>query len=383
MQRLADFVTAFKGTPEWATMTATVEDSPWHREENVAVHTEMSIHQYFSRFAADRCELEIVLGVLAILFHDTGKPSAEETLDKKDGSGQYRRYAGHEQDSAVTFTECYLKMPALRELITPLEARAIRWTIENHLPYGLKDKAKRHGMRMSTYHAFDAIGLSDRTFFDVLRSDSAGRISDDHETKLQAVEDWIAEFKEISTIDTKAKPFGPTMCVLIGPSGSGKTTFRKRGDPSALVINADEAKVAFYREAKGVAFTMPVSDADVYKAAWDYCTLESESSKAFEKHFKSLALETVKKAKATGVDVYVDIVNASRKKRAPFVEMAKQNGLRIVAVEFWNTFDTLVARQATRGDKVVPDFAIRQQIYATTCAWVGLEAHEVVLEIGS
>lgn len=379
-----DFIEFFKTTPIWANMVATVEDSPWHREANVAVHTEMIIHEYLQNFAADRTDQEVKLALISILFHDTGKPSAEEELDKKDGTGKYRRYSGHEQDSAVTFTECYVTMPKLNALLTEREARAVRWTIEHHLPYDMTDKIKRYGLRVATRAAFQEAGVSDRTFFDVLRSDNWGRISDNHDEKKAAVEEWIAKFQQIEAPeyhDTMSSA-SSTMMILIGASGSGKSTFREMYTDSA-VINADEMKVAFFREAKGVAFTMPVSDIDVYNAAWQYCTMDPEGSKAFDKHFKAEALRIVKETAAKGGRVLVDMVNSSKKKRAPFVEMAKQHKMAVVAVEFWNSFDTLSARQKTRGDKCVPDSSIKQQLYATTCTWLGHEAQHVIMRVGS
>jgi predicted kinase len=302
-------------------------------------------------------------------------------LDKKDGTGQYRRYAGHEQDSAVTFTECYLKMPELRALLSEREARAIRWTIEHHLPYGMTDKIKRQGLRTATHMTFEDADVSDRTFFDVLRSDCWGRISDDHDEKKAKVEEWITEFQKIEP-SVQRIVGASTMLLLIGPSGSGKSTFRAMYEGDA-VISADEMKISFYREAKGVAFTMPVSDADVYAAAWQYCTMDAEGSKAFDKHFKAEALRIVKAEAAKGGRVIVDMVNSSKKKRGPFIEMAKQCKMAVVAVEFWNTFDTLSARQKTRGDKCVPDASIKQQLYATTCAWYGLEVQHIIMKVGT
>ena len=120
------YIANFNTTPAWAQMMATVEASPWHREANVAVHTEMVLKEYVTNFAPHRSDDQNKIALLALLFHDTGKPAAEETLEKKDGSGTYRRYAGHEQDSAITFTECWLSDPVLRSFVTVDEARKIR-----------------------------------------------------------------------------------------------------------------------------------------------------------------------------------------------------------------------------------------------------------------
>ncbi len=378
MSQIISFIESFQRTEHWARMVATVEASPWHREANTAVHTQMVMEQYLTRFAADRSEVENKIALIALLFHDTGKPEAEETKDKKDGSGQYRSYAGHEQTSAVTFTECYLTMPELRSLLSPMEARTVRWIIEHHLPYGMKDAVKRQGLRNATHRAFSDIVLTDRTFFDCLRSDAAGRISDDHEEKLQKVEDWIAEFQAIEPILSLVDVKSPRMFLLIGPSGSGKTTWRNRpAVQGAEVINADEMKIEFYRH-------MGFDDADpvaLYDKAWQYATIDHE--KEFKVFFNWRIREIMVHAKQHGKDVIIDIVNASKKRRQVFVDLAKKVGFVAMAVEFWNSYETLVARQSTRGDKCVPAVAIRQQIGAMSCAWLDHEVQEVQMEIGT
>lgn len=376
MQELITFIELFQSTEHWARMAATVEASPWHREANTAVHTQMVMEHYLRNFADDRTVQENSIALIALLFHDTGKPAAEEVKEKKDGSGEYRSYAGHEQDSAVTFSECYLSMPALRSLLSPMEARAVRWTIEHHLPYGLKDKIKRQGLRNATHRAYSDLMLTDRTFFDCLRSDAAGRISDDHDQKLQKVEEWIAEFKSIMPTLSKPDVTSPRMFLLIGPSGSGKTTWCAKY-PQALRVSADEMKIEFYQR-MGFNHEDPVA---LYDLAWHYATIDHE--KEFKVFLNWRLREIMAQAKQNGLDVVIDIVNASKKRRAMFVDLAKQLGFVALAVEFWNTYETLLSRQATRGDKCVPGTAIRQQINAMTCAWLDHEVQEVQMEMGT
>lgn len=374
MTTVHDFIAFFKTTEYWAVMQRTIENSPWHREANVAVHTEMSMHEYVGQFSSGRTEQEQKLALLILLFHDTGKPAAEEVLDKKDGSGdKYRRYAGHEQDSAVTFTECYVTMPMLRELLTPMEARAVRWSIEHHLPYGVKDKVKRLGLRNGTFLTYSEIGLSDETFFDCLRSDGLGRISDDHPTKTQAVEDWIAEFRSIEPLFHASSK--PPMYMLIGASGSGKTTWRNSRNMPSYTICHDDMKVEFWMLSTGEQYT-----GKEYDVVWQYATIDHEAE--FKKFAQQQAVMIMEQAKIDNCSVFIDIVNASKKRRQQFVDMANRFGFRVVAVEFWNSFHTLSARQKTRGDKCVPDSSIRQQLNATTCAWLGHEAESVIMVIG-
>ena len=56
--------------------------------------------------------------------------------------------------------------------------------------------------------------------------------------------------------------------------------------------------------------------------------------------------------------------------------------MRVVAVEFWNTLETLLKRQSTRIDKSVPGASVRNQLYAMNCAWVGTEVDNAYLVIG-
>ena len=372
------YISHFKHTPAWKTMQATVEDSPWHREANVAVHTEMCIYQYMTRFLPLRSERQNKIALLALLFHDSGKPAAEETLDKKDGSGTYRRYAGHEQNSAITFTECWLKDPVLQSFVSVDEARQIRWIIEHHLPYGYKDGKKRSDLRTATEHTLrDNI----ETFYDCLRSDAAGRISDDHEQKLANVEEWIREFRTVPlTINRYSTSMG--VCyVLIGPSGSGKSTWMRNNKRDVdYVFSRDALYLDFYSQSGvEVGFT----DAKkIYADAWRYCCIDNE--KEFEKYLNEQLSHTfrtsLKSLQAQPFrSVFIDNTNGGKKARAKYVQAARSIGMKVVAVEFWNTFDTLAARQQTRPDKEVPLSSLRQQYFAQTCAWKGSEVDEVIV----
>ncbi len=383
MKDVLAFIEHFKTTPYWASMKATVEGSHWHREANVAVHTEMSLDQYQRNFAGKLSDTDDKIAMLAILFHDVGKPSAEEEVEKKDGSGdKYRRYTGHEQDSSVAFSECYVRMPELRALLNPQEARAIRWIIEHHLPYQYKDKEKRRGLAVGTVEALRHAKVHYETFFNCIWSDAAGRISDDHEQKMRDVDAWIAEFKTI--VPTRDIVQGGEVCyMLIGPSGSGKTTWRDRscelfGDVHGVFIaSRDDLAVEFYLRHETPEFK---SDADLYAAAWKYANMDHPE--AFDSFHQKSVREKFQYAKDRGAPVIVDIVNASKKRRALYVQHARKMGMQVIAVEFWNTLETLIKRQGTRGDKSVPEKSVRSQLYAMNCAWIGTEVDNAYVVVG-
>lgn len=375
------FLTKFKTTEHWKRMQNTVENSPWHREANVAVHTEMVMQQYRNRFMSYHTEIENVIALTALLFHDTGKPSAEEVLEKKDGSGDtYRRYAGHEQDSAVMFQECYMTMPELRQLLPTYAARAVRWIIEHHLPYGYKDKQKREGLAIATKVALAEAGASFSLFFDCLRSDAAGRISDDHEQKLQNVEDWIVQFLTVNTTPI-AIGEGLVMFLLVGPSGSGKSTWtRERFNPATdAVISYDDLKMTWFKQQQSPSAELLSDEVAFYDAAWAYANENESEFQKFANGMINTLLDRVKHANGT---VFIDTVNASKKKRGKFIELAKQKKFRVIAVEFWNSAQTLIDRQKTRGDKAVPYKSVMQQINAINGVWAGFEADEVWVKVG-
>ena len=86
----------FRHEPLYIAMAETIENSQWHREASVAIHTDMVVTHYLQNCTDDTFDIR---AALVCVFHDVGKPSAEETLVKEDGT-TYRRYAGHELASA-------------------------------------------------------------------------------------------------------------------------------------------------------------------------------------------------------------------------------------------------------------------------------------------
>jgi predicted kinase len=369
------YIEHFKQTPAWAGLVATVEASPWHREENVAVHTEMALDWYATNLAPLRTPQQNKITSIALLFHDTGKPAAEEVLEKKDGSGTYRRYAGHEQDSAVTFTETWLTDPFLQQLLTPDEARQVRWIIEHHLPFGYKDKVKVSALRTAVAHT---LREDEECFYDHLQSDAFGRISDGMEEKLKAVADWIAQFKAVPLETHVVDPRKGICYILVGPSGSGKSTWRAQYEKrSSVVLSLDEMRLEYFNK-----MTTPFgAGTDVkqdYRDAVAYTFANDSAFRAFANARIADRFEELRVFPCNSADVIVDNTNGSKKVRAQYVQQARALHMKIVAVEFWTTFKTLLARQKTRGDKEVPYTALKQQYFAQTSAWKGSEVDAVI-----
>ncbi|WP_407305416.1 hypothetical protein [Acinetobacter sp.] len=197
-----DIFEAFKlqveRTPHWKAMLKTVENTGWHREANVAVHTEMTIEVYVTQFFKHRTPRQQLMTMVGLTFHDFGKPEAEETVEVEPGVVT-RRYGGHEAASAREFkyfieTHETIRMALADAGIGDDEIEAIRVMIQYHLPYNIQTAKKRMALRRRLH---EVLGDDVICFYDLLRSDCAGRISDNHEEKIADVEKWIAEFEGV------------------------------------------------------------------------------------------------------------------------------------------------------------------------------------------
>ena len=371
-----------KKTEAWARLENTVEGSEWHRESNVAVHTTMAIEHYIGDVlqADTRPYFEQVMTLMSLLFHDFGKPEAEETRERADGSGTYHRYAGHEPKSANEFISFMCDHP---ELVKKFFAagfswkniRQIKFMIEQHLPFGLKNATKRQNLRNVVAYT---LGEYEQCFYDQLWSDCCGRISDDHETKKQAVIDWITEFRLIPVTVVKPPKFGaPSMYVLCGPVGVGKTTWmtkfqRMNHQKKMIVVSEDNYRIEFVEKnmpQDAFALWCTMSRKDAYAKAWQFCF---DHSKEYDKY----AREQLLAAASTGQTVILDRTNQTRKSRGPWITAAKSAGYQIIAVEFYISEATVHARQKSRPDKDVPYNRAHQIYMAMETPWYPFEVDE-------
>ena len=371
------FYAEVRKTKHWEVMSGTVEGSEWHREANVAVHTSMCIEHYLT-YANQRTPRQQVMTLMTLLFHDFGKPEAEETLEAKDGSGRtYHRYAGHEPVSANEFISF---MCEHKELTKSFFAQGFGWTdvrkikfmIEHHLPFGLKNGTKRQNLRNAVAYT---LGDDELCFYDQLWSDCNGRISDDHETKRNNVVDWIDEFRAIPVQPMKvASADRKTMFVLVGTVGVGKTTWIQNlrsmnKGVEFVVISEDDYRMWFYEANltnNDRVRWLAKSRADQYAEAWQYCF---EHSTDYEKYAK----EMLKKAVESGKTLIVDRTNQTRKSRGQWIAAGRGAQYAIRTVEFYIDEPTMHARQKTRGDKAVPYHRAHQIFMNIDVPQVGVE----------
>lgn len=390
MQFFSAFWDSIKQTSNWETMVKTVEASPWHREANVAVHTTMTLEQYQLQFYEHRTERQRILTMMALLFHDFGKPEAEETLEKKEEPGVfYRRYAGHEPISGNVFLSFMCDNDKLRQMFFDQgfswkDIRTIKVMIEHHLPYGLKNTQKRQRLKQMIDVT---LGQDVTCFYDMLRSDCHGRISDDHETKKQNVEEWITEFQAV-TYKPRVVPKNPELIMLVGISGAGKSTYIKNMVGEFQVFNEDDLRLVYAREHMPAAMYQTISGmstADHYQLCWNFCHLvkievpEDDSPK--RQSFDQFSSAEFEKLLATGKTIVVDRMNHGRKARGKYIEGAKAKGYKVRSVEFFISESKAQSRQKNRGDKSLSDRRVHEIAMQLETPWLGAEVDSMSIYI--
>jgi predicted kinase len=135
----------------------------------------------------------------------------------------------------------------------------------------------------------------------------------------------------------------PTLVVPIGPSGAGKSTLFKglsETNPGMVSFSLDTLRHQWY-------------DANDYSNAFRL----SCADKKFEARAKAVFEEMIKQPQT----IFVDNTNLTPKRRAFHLEQAHKYGYTTVAIILNTPLEVLIERQTTRGDKNVPEDAVRRQ----------------------
>lgn len=330
----------FRYSELYQKMAEVTEGSPWHREDNVALHTDMVVESYLNTTPRDWTMFEL-RGALACAFHDVGKPDKMEIKESLE-RGTYRSFSGHELVSARLWEDyAVANWDRLTQLfgLESYDVYVIGFAVEQHLPFGLKDKYKVENLALSIKN-----GIGMATFENVIFSDQTGRISDDHAEKLANVGKWMFSFKE--KVEASAmrlvKDDAPLLYMPIGVSGSGKTRYFEtmRECCSELdQFSLDLLRLNWYNNDYSVAWRMSIEDKEFNR----------KSQHAF------VELCTGKR------NIYVDTAIRVRKNRRFYLDLAKRRGYRCVGILFISTLDFLQERNRNREDKYIgPDTVLRQ-----------------------
>lgn len=367
----------FQTDPLYKNMIPVVENSPWHRERNVATHTDMVVACYLN-FSDDTWDTNTLCGALACAFHDVGKPDAEEVIESKE-RGTYRRYAGHEKISARLWenyaASCWPKLVALFNL-QPYDIYRVGYLVEKHLPFGLKNPQKRLNLFVTITSMF---GVSS-TFEDVLLADAYGRIPDFMEEKRQNVRDWIRDWNEKKWGDELIETMFPlpegnkTLYIPIGASGCGKTTYINNimkeynwTENDLLIYSWDVLRLNWYIK-PDETFS---SEEEKYKVAFE----RQIKDNSFEKDARASFVECVK----TGINIVVDNTNSSQKRRAFFINEARNHNYKVIAWLFPISLSKLIARQQSRSDKTVPVHVVTRHYHSLQLPAIGEFDHVKVV----
>jgi hypothetical protein len=197
IDRFEEFLSRFKKTDLWRNMQLTKEDSPWHREENVSVHTEMLLKWYKDNLYSSRTDNQRMMTMVSCLMHDIGKPPAQ-IVKHSEERGEYRAYHGHELISArlwIDYASSNFAMVSELLRIDLDDICNIAFFIEHHVPFAMKNPRKRKILKDSLIVRTGHSGH--QAYLDFLLSDQHGRISDDQHLKLAAVDEWMEEWKKI------------------------------------------------------------------------------------------------------------------------------------------------------------------------------------------
>jgi hypothetical protein len=256
----------FKETELYRSMKNTVEASQWHREENVAVHTDMVGSEYIKN-SPDTWSKFDFMGAVQCAIHDIGKPVCMSQEVKEDGSIQ-NRFKGHELTSGMMWIDYIMgSRVSINQYLSDVDIYNIGVIAQNHLPYSI-------GVERAGYlkKHLDIFGLTN-IYIRCLISDGYGRISDNHEEKSKRMLEWLSEMFSEEAInislngsntvvvnrqfDTISSVEDSHIIMMVGCSGSGKSTFVKG---KSNVHSLDSFRLEYYNTDYQTAFQLSCKD---------------------------------------------------------------------------------------------------------------------------
>jgi len=329
--------------PMFQAMRYTIENSPWHQESNVLVHTNMVVANYL-RFAGAPDPLWI-LGAFAAAFHDVGKPPAEEHRIKDDGTS-YRSYHGHEIMSARVWMDfaCINRDMLARDFrIGAHEIWAIAWLIENHLPYKYKKDNRRKMIVHTNARVFNyGVACTESVFTEMIMADQLGRICETGDEKIRAANEWNEDlFAECYAADISVNKGddAPRLAMMIGPSSCGKSTFARENLGDYNVFSMDVIRHEMYGD-------------DYFEAFQKSQDNKSEFSGACQREFMSYIRK--------GKNLVVDNTNLSRKRRNQYIHEAARQGYILEAYVFMTSLDDNTTMGLSRTDRLMSSRLIKE-----------------------
>lgn len=336
----------FKQTDLFAAMAGMVENNDWHLEANVGVHTDMVVNEYLSRIDGDMSH-EQLLGAIACMLHDIGKPVVCTEIIKDDGSIRLTS-PGHELESARLAEDYLVSMwDELPTTLTPTDIFRICWLIQNHLFYRITKKQKLKDLRTTSRYIVSGLIKDDDKFDDIfvrcITADAMGRIGVDNDATKSQLDSWVDAYNAIDIAQPIVTHDQPLMIVMIGPSGVGKSTYVKRHVPHFTHYSWDSLRVHMFKD---LAPRYMTSELDIYNFCW-----QQSVSDEHEKTFRAYQIDELRNIVNAKQNVVIDNTNLSSKARNSVIQQARQKGYAVIGVTFPITMEMLTQRLADRSDR--------------------------------
>lgn len=173
------FFKIIKTEPIFNDMRAVKEDSPYHREESVFVHTMMVCEEFDRHYS--KLDDDYFVGLFACLFHDLGKPACR-TRKESIARGVYHSFDGHDLVSADLANDIMV-----RHGFNEFDIVRITWMIRHHQTFWcLKDNDKKAAM--AEVFRNPGFGLDFHCFRAFMLADDFGRDCDEGTRTVNSVE---------------------------------------------------------------------------------------------------------------------------------------------------------------------------------------------------
>lgn len=156
--------------PVFETMKQVKENSPYHREESVFIHTMMVCEEYDRMYS--QLEDDYFVGLFACLFHDTGKPSSL-VVKQNSKRGTYNSFIGHEIASARIAGEIMNQYN-----FNSFDILRICWMVEHHQVFWAIKETEKKQQYVDVFRN-PGLGINYLCFKAFMLADDRGRICED------------------------------------------------------------------------------------------------------------------------------------------------------------------------------------------------------------
>lgn len=172
------YIKILDSEPVFQDMKNCCENSPFHREESVFVHTMMVCNEFDKRYSAFNDDYFV--GLFACLFHDLGKPACRTPKFNED-RGHYFSYGGHDDVSATMAEEIMVRYG-----FNEFDIARVSWMIRNHqIFWSVKDNNRKVGIANDLRNP--GLGLSFNCYKAFMLADDAGRIQDNRDKNCEEI----------------------------------------------------------------------------------------------------------------------------------------------------------------------------------------------------